>query len=347
MAMQVPGILLWSEPSVKEFLRLVGLAEEAGYSELWYTDIRFETDAYEFLALAAQQTKRMLLGPGVSDPYTRHPVMLAAAMATLDQVSEGRAQVGIGSGSQLDRLGMVQDRPVRALREAIEILRALLGGEPVEYEGEIFKAKRGKLNFPPVRPSIPIFVASHSRQVLKLCGRIADGVLLANLGRRDAVENALEHLHEGEREAGRPEGSVSVHLRLEACISDDEKSALDAMRGRLAARLTNSYPKWEYLEELGIEATQQLKDAAAARNAGAVAAQLSDENVRSSTLAGSVQQVTAHLASVLTPGISKVTIRPLTYAEQPLDLTITKFIDEVWPGVERSLATEATGKQLR
>jgi 5,10-methylenetetrahydromethanopterin reductase len=325
-----------------EFLRLVALSEDAGYSELWYTDIRFETDAYEFLALAAQNTKRLLLGPGVSDPYTRHPVMLASAIATLDQLSHGRAQVGIGSGSQLDRLGMVQERPVRALREAIEILRVLLAGDAVDYEGEIFQARRGKLNFTLQRPSIPIFVASHSRQTLTLCGRIADGVLLANLGRREAVENALAHLHEGEREAGRPEGSVAVHLRLEACISDDEKSALDAMRGRLATRLTNSYPKWEYLDELGIEATQELKDAAATRNVAAVTAQLTDENVRSSTLAGSVEQVTAHLASVLTPGITKVTIRPLTYAAQPLDVTITKFIDEVWPAVERSLAAQAS-----
>ncbi len=347
MAMETPGILLWSEPSVTEFLRLVNLAEESGYSELWYTDIRFETDAYEFLALAAQSTKHILLGPGVSDPYTRHPLMLASAMATLDQVSHGRAQVGLGSGSQLDRLGMVQDRPVRALREAVEILRALLGGGPVDYEGEIFKAKRGKLNFPLARPSVPIFVASHSRQVLKLCGRIADGVLLANLGRREAVENALEHLHEGEREAGRAEGSVAVHLRLEACISDDEKSALDAMRGRLATRLTNTYPKWEYLDELGIEATQPMKDAAATRNVDAVASALSDENVRSSTLAGSVEQVTAHLASVLTPDITKVTIRPLTYVGQPLDSTVTKFIDEVWPAVERSIASEASSKQIR
>lgn len=341
MPMQAPGILLWSEPSVKEFLRLTALVEAAGYSELWYTDIRFETDAYEFLALAAQQTKRLLLGPGVSDPYTRHPVMLASAMATLDQISGGRAQVGLGSGSQLDRLGMVQERPVRALREAVEILRQLFAGDAVDYEGEVFKARRGKLNFPLTRASIPIFVASHSRQVLTLCGRIADGILLANLGTHDAVANALNNVHEGEREAGRPEGSVAVHLRLEACISDDEESALDAMRTRLATRLTNTYPKWEYLDELGIETTQGLKDAAAARDVAAVTAQLSDEDVRSSTLAGSVEQVTAHLASVLTPDIAKVTIRPLTYAGQPLDVTITKFIDEVWPAVERTLAAQA------
>jgi 5,10-methylenetetrahydromethanopterin reductase len=342
--MQAPGILLWSEPSSKEFLRLASLAEELGYSELWYTDIRFETDAYVNLALAAERTKHVLLGPGVSDPYTRHPVMLAAAMATLDQVSDGRAVVGLGIGSQLQRLGMVQDRPVRALREAIEILRALFAGEAVSYEGEIFKASGGSLNFKPVQASIPIFVASHSTQTLKLSGKIADGVLLANMGRREAIESAISRLQEGEQEANRVPGSVAIHLRLEACISDDEHSALDAMRGRLATRLVNTYPRWDHLEELGIEATQDLKDAAAEKDAKGVAGRLSDADVRSSTLAGSVAQVAEHLASIITPEIDKITIRPLTFAGQPIDVTITRFIRDVWPAVESALASKAAAK---
>lgn len=342
--MVAPGILLWSEPSTKEFLRLVALAEEAGYSELWYTDIRLETDAYVNLGLAAHQTKRLLLGPGVSDPYSRHPVLLAASMATLDQVSGGRAQLGLGTGSALDKIGLVQDRPVRALREAIEIIRLLLSGEAGKYDGEIFRVSTGKLNFTPVRPSIPIFVASHSRQTLKLSGKIADGVLLANMGRREAIDSAIAIIHEGELEANKQSGSAAVHLRLEACISDDERSALDAMRGRLATRLTNTYPKWDHLEELGIEATQGLKDAAAAKDSAAVAAQLSDDDVRSSTLAGSVEQVTAHLLSLMAPGITKVTIRPLTFKGQPLESVITKFIGDVWPAVEASLTSRAAAQ---
>ena len=336
--MQTPGILLWSEPSTKELLRLVALAEEAGYSELWYTDIRFETEAYMSLALAARQTERLLLGPGVSDPYTRHPILIAAAIATLDQISGGRAQLGLGTGSSLANIGLVQDRPVRALREAIELIRMVLAGGPVKYEGEIYRVISGKLNFTPVRTAIPIFVASHSRQTLKLSGRIADGVLLANMGRREAIENATAIIREGEQEAGRPAGSVAVHLRLEACISEDERSALDAMRGRLATRLVNTYPKWEHLDELGIERTQALQDAAAARDTAALSAQLSDADVRSSTLAGSVEQVTAHLRSVVNPDITKVTIRPLTFKGQPIDYTITRFIADVWPAVEASAA---------
>jgi 5,10-methylenetetrahydromethanopterin reductase len=342
--MVAPGILLWSEPSTKEFLRLVALAEEAGYSELWYTDIRLETDAYVNLGLAAHQTKRLLLGPGVSDPYSRHPVLLAASMATLDQVSDGRAQVGIGTGSALDKIGLVQDRPVRALREAIEIIRLLLSGQAAQYQGEIFRVSTGKLNFTPVRPTIPIFIASHSRQTLKLSGKIADGVLLANMGRREAIDNAITIIHEGEQDGERPAGSTAIHLRLEACISDDERSALDAMRARLATRLVNTYPRWDHLEELGIEATQGLKDAAGARDSAAVGAQLSDADVRSSTLAGSVEQVTAHLLSLMAPEITKVTIRPLTFKGQALDSVITKFIGDVWPAVEALLTPQAAAQ---
>lgn len=338
-ALGAPGILLWSDPSTDEFLRLVTLAEEIGYSELWYTDIRFETDAYVNLALAAQRTRRIKLGPGVSDPYTRHPVLIATAMATLDQVSDGRVQVGLGTGSSLASIGLVQDRPVRALREAIELIRLVHSGEPVQYEGEIFKVTAGKLNFKPARPAIPIFVASHSRQVLKLSGRMADGVLLANMGRREAVDNAIAIIRQGEAEAGREQGSVAIHLRLEACISEDEQGALNAVRRRLATRMTNTFPRWDYLEELGIEKTQALQDAAAARKPEAVAGQLSDADVRSSTLAGSVEQVTGHLSLLMNPAVTKVTIRPLSFAGQELSSTIVQFINDVWPAVRESAHT--------
>jgi alkanesulfonate monooxygenase SsuD/methylene tetrahydromethanopterin reductase-like flavin-dependent oxidoreductase (luciferase family) len=169
--------------------------------------------------------------------------------------------------------------------------------------------------------------------VLTLCGRLADGVLLANMGRLEAVQGATATIREGEQEAGRAPGSVAVHLRLETCISEDEESALNAMRRRLATRLTNTYPKWEHLEELGIEATDAMRAAAAERKPEAVASLLSDADVRTSTLAGSVEQVAAQLASLMTPAITKVTIRPLTFPGQDLDSVITRFIKDVWPAV--------------
>src|SRR5262249_40428485 len=88
----------------------------------WYTDIHFQRDCYMGLSLAAQHTRRLLLGPRVSEPYSRHPAQIASAIATLDDLSGGRAQLGLGIGtdSGVGQFGIAHERPVRALRESIE-----------------------------------------------------------------------------------------------------------------------------------------------------------------------------------------------------------------------------------
>jgi 5,10-methylenetetrahydromethanopterin reductase len=225
---------------------------------------------------------------------------------------------------------------VRALREAIELLRMMLTGQKVNFDGELIHLNGAGLGFTPVRSRIPIFIATHSPQVLKLSGALADGILLANMANRSAVSHATSILRESERENGREPGSVAVHLRLETCISDNEARALDVLRDRFAVRLVNSYPRWDYLEDLGIKPSQEMRDAAAAKRREGVAAQLSDDDVRASTLVGSAAHVAEQLLNVLTPEVNKVTIRPLD-AGEGLENTISSFINKVWPSVEASL----------
>lgn len=230
---------------------------------------------------------------------------------------------------------------MRALREAIELIRAMLTGERVNYVGSLFQLQNAGLGFEPVRATVPIFIATHSPQVLRLSGRLADGVLLGNMGRREAIVNAIRILREAEASAGRPPGTVSVHLRLETCISDDGEAALDAVRRRFAVRLINSYPRWRYLDELGIEPTAELKAAAETKDHAAVAAQLSADDVRASTLAGSVQEVAQHLVSILTPEVDRVTIRPLAAGGEHLSQTVTRFVKDVWPRVTAAVRAGA------
>lgn len=340
--MDAPGLLLWSDLPSAILIELVELADALGYSELWYTDVRFVYDCYVGLALAAKHSQRMSIGPGVSDPYSRHPALIAMAMATLDEMSGGRVQIGLGTGAGgLAQMGIAQEKPVRALREAIELIRAMLTGATVNYAGTMFQLQNAGLGFKPVRAAIPIFIATHSPQVLGLSGRLADGVLLGNMGRRDAVANATRILREAEVRAGRPAGAVSAHLRLETCISDESKAALDAVRRRFAVRLVNSYPRWDYLDELGIAPTAELRAAAEAKDHAAVVARLSADDVRASTLAGSVEEVAKHLASILTPEVNKVTIRPLAAKGEHLSQTVTRFIKDVWPRVTAAVEAGA------
>lgn len=338
--MSQPGLLLWaSESTTAEFLGLARLAEECGYSELWYTDSRFDRDAYVGLAMAARHTNKLLIGPGVSDPYSRHPAMIAMAMATLDEIAEGRMQIGLGLGiSGLSEMGIKQERPVRALREAIEMIRLLISGDRVEYHGQIYELTGARLGFAPVRKAIPIFVATHGRTVLKLCGEIADGVLLANMGRREAIEEAIALIRAGEAASGRPSGTVAIHLRMETCITDDDDEALPVARRRLAVRLIRTYPHWEYLGRLGIFPTDTMAKAAARADASGVERELSDSDVRATALAGSVGRIVAQLRGLITPDIRTVTIRPMGSDKDDVARIMLRFRNEVWPHVYATAA---------
>jgi 5,10-methylenetetrahydromethanopterin reductase len=328
------GVMLPDELPPAQFIALVERAEALGYAELWLTDQRFWRDCYMGLALAARHSERLLLGPGVNDPFTRHPATIAMAIATLDELSNGRAQLGLGvGGSGIREMRLPKERPVRALQEAIELIQAMLSGERVHFSGEIFHLDGGRLGFAPVSPHIPIFVATHSPQVLRLCGRLADGVLLGNVAQREGLEEAILLVRDGERAAGRDAGSAVIDLRLEACIAEDEDAAMVAMKRRFAARLLATFPHWEYLERLRIEISPELRTGAETGNQEAVIAQLTDVAVRASALVGSAQRVNEQLRPLLALDVGRLTIRPHPCAGQDLDATMAAFAEHVWPAV--------------
>jgi 5,10-methylenetetrahydromethanopterin reductase len=327
-----PGIMLPDELPPDEFVALVELAEALRYSELWLTDQRFWRDCYMGLALAARHSTHLLLGPGVNDPFTRHPATIAMAIATLDELSHGRAQLGLGvGGSGIREMRLSKERPVRALQEAMALIRAMLSGETVHYSGELFHLDGGRLGFTPVSTTIPIYVATHSPQVLRLCGRQADGVLLGNVANGTGLAGAVWIVREAERAAGRRPGSVLIDLRLEACISDDEAAAIATMRRRFAVRLSATFPNWTYLERLGIDATPGLRAAAEAKSLEAIMANLSDEAVKATALVGSAERVTEQLRSLLTEDVTRVTIRPYPSQGQDFGSTMVAFAERVWP----------------
>jgi 5,10-methylenetetrahydromethanopterin reductase len=332
--------MLSDELTPGELIELVELAEAVGYGELWYTDQRFWRDCYAGLTLAAQHSRHLRLGPGVNDPRTRHPATIAMSIATLDELSAGRALLGLGvGGSGIAEMRLPRQRPVRALREAIELIRAMLAGETVRFEGEIFQLDGGKLGFRPPSAVIPIYVASHSPQVLRLTGQVADGVLLGNMARREAVEEAAAIVREGERSADRPPGTVAIELRLEACIGDDERAALAAMKRRFAVRLVATYPRWAYLDSLGVRPSDDLRRAAQTQATEAVADLLSDADVRATALVGSPEDAAHQLRSLMTPEVAGVTIRPYTCVGQGFDATIRAFAERVWPSVVGAIRT--------
>lgn len=326
--------MLSSELAPGELKSLSQLAEEVGYGEIWYTDQRFWRDCYTGLALIAGCTERVRIGPGVNDPFTRHPALIAMAIATLDEISGGRAQLGIGvGGSGIAEMHLPKMRPVLALREAMELINLMLQGGKVDYTGEIFQLNGGSLGFTPVRPHIPIHVATHGPQVLKLSGRMADGVLLGNMGTREAVDRATGIVRTGEQIASRPDGSVRINLRLEAIISQHREEAFGVMKKRVAHRLIASYPNWDFLGDQKQRLDPGLPAAASGRDIDTVQRLLTEADIQSNALVGDPDDVARQLGNLMSPEVDAVTIRPYGNSQQGQEVTVRLFAEHVWPSV--------------
>src|SRR5437588_12072528 len=131
------SLLLNAEYEPSELIQLGRLAEELGYSHLWYTDIRLFRECFIGLAALAGNTSRIALGPGVTDPYSRHPAVTAATMATLDELTHGRAVLGLGlGGPSFTELGITGSNPLTAMGQALDGIRRLWGCYGVTVQGK-------------------------------------------------------------------------------------------------------------------------------------------------------------------------------------------------------------------
>jgi len=207
--------------TVAEAVELAKACEQVGFDRLGISDVVFWQDCFVLQSAIALATDRIGLGAMVTNPYTRHPAVLAGMIASLQEISAGRMFLGIGVGAGLEDLDLDYPRPVTALRESIRIIRDLLSGGSVDVDGEMFSTLGAKLDRPPSQP-VPIAIGTRSRQVMQLAGELADTALV---GARHFTEELASTyrgwLAEGASRIGRDPRSVEVAPRLTLCISND------------------------------------------------------------------------------------------------------------------------------
>jgi 5,10-methylenetetrahydromethanopterin reductase len=337
----VLSVLLNAEYSTAKLVELACLSEDLGYRCLWYTDLRFAADCFVGLAAVGAATGRIRLGPGVVDPYSRHPSAIASAIATLDEMTGGRAVLGLGVGGQgLRQLGLEQRLPVAAMREAVAMIRGLLGGGEYAAQGKVVSLGAAKLSIRPVQPRVPIYFATHGAQVTRLAGEVADGVLIANTLNPAAFGFYLDQLDAGMVKVNRPPGVVDVGLRVEACIADDDEAAFAVMRRRVASRVLAQYPHWEYLESVGLRLPEAFAEIARRQGGGRAeveaAALMPREIVESMVLAGNAARCAEQLARGFGPRITHLTVRPHAVPGQDVADVIRAFARDVVPRVRRA-----------
>ncbi|MEN9505471.1 MAG: hypothetical protein RI958_1397 [Actinomycetota bacterium] len=204
----------------REVVELARLAEQAGFDRLGVSDVILWPDCFMLLGLVAQATSRIGLGSMVTNPYSRHPAVLAGQMATLQDISDGRAFLGIGVGAGLEAIGSTYPRPVAHLREAVTVIRRLLAGEEVSFDGETVTLDRAAMvGF--TQP-VPISIGSRSPQVMRLAGELADIALVGGRFLSPTIAGQYRTwLAEGAARVGRDASTVEVAPRLTLCVSSD------------------------------------------------------------------------------------------------------------------------------
>jgi 5,10-methylenetetrahydromethanopterin reductase len=155
------------------------LAEAGGVDVLSVYHDLLDQPAIGPLLLMARVTERIRLGPVALNPFTLHPYEIAGQVAVLDSVSGGRAFLGLAKGAWLDRLGLVEEHPLAALREAVAIVEALLAGDDVGFAGERFTLAPGtKLSYALERTSVPLLIGTWGPATMRWAGTVASEVKL-------------------------------------------------------------------------------------------------------------------------------------------------------------------------
>lgn len=203
-------------------------AEDAGFGAVFAAHHYNNRDQFMALSSMAQATESLRVGPGIANPYETHPVTLASRVATLDEISDGRAIFGVGPGdaSTLKNLGYDHDRPLRRVLETFEVARRLWRGERVDHDGT-FEAHDAGLNYEV--GDVPVYVGAQGPHMTRMGAKRADGVLYNGAHPRDLAW-AAEQVQKGVDAGDGDRSEVDLAAYASVSVAEDEAVARDAAR---------------------------------------------------------------------------------------------------------------------
>lgn len=229
------SIRLNNDLTVGEYVALAEAAEAAGFDQFWVSHDLFLRSSPVLLSAVVHATKRIEIGTCILNPYTINPSEMAMMAATLDELSGNRFNLGLAAGAAefLEWVGIRRAKPLAAVRESVQVVRALLSGRAAPYEGDFLEWSRDAyLRFQAPRIT-PIYIGAMGPRMLRLAGEIADGVLplLFPPEHYFTVRPLIE-------EGLRTRQPAPVELDLAACIwvslSDDPVAARRALAEKIA-----------------------------------------------------------------------------------------------------------------
>lgn len=214
----------------RESVEAAVLAEQRGFGCVWKGESN-SRDPMVLLSAMAARTSRIGVGTAIYHIFGRTPVSLAIQAATLNDLSGGRLILGLGVANPTIAgwHGEEFDRPLRRMREYVDVLRAAYAGEKVSYSGEYFSCSGFKLAFDPSPHPLRVWLAALKPMMSRLAGKSSDGIVL-NMANPPMIGEILENFREGAREAGRDPGSLDVVAKVRVSLNEDEEKARVALK---------------------------------------------------------------------------------------------------------------------
>jgi 5,10-methylenetetrahydromethanopterin reductase len=284
-------------------IKFVQFSEKLGIDMVWVADENFFRDAYVLLTMIALNTSKTRIGIGCTNPYSRHPVMTAVAAATLNDVSSGRFVLTLGSGSNYDLLNhlLVDGRHhVGVCKDALKVMRPLLNGMTVTYEGKYLKVLNARLGFAPQHPT-PIYLGCRGPQMLRLAGNLTDGAFLNGVP-LEYMPFALGYIREGMRRAGKNLEDFVIINETGFAVSDNPDEARELVKQTMIYYFLST-PSY-VLEKVGLDEKDLEPLMKAFPDMNKVGSLITDDMIDKFSVAGSPKECVNRMRAYVGAGVN-------------------------------------------
>jgi 5,10-methylenetetrahydromethanopterin reductase len=298
--------------SIHEMIELAQLADEIGMESIWMSDhLCFRDSLTTSMALLAS-TKGIKVAPAPMSPYSRAPIISAMSIATMEEFAPGRvvASPGTGNAAALKEAGIESPRPLKTMREYVEILRRFLSGETLNFKGEVFQVNGAKMGFVPSAP-IKMYLTAVRPRMLQLGGEIGDGVLLSAGCAPGYIGQCVAEIKKGVDKAGGSLADRDVAGFVTASVADNPREAMAANKLFLAYIFRNAHHADNIRLGGGKVDQEGLAAAVAKRDWEAAKKFISDDVVHAHSVAGTAAECRRQLESFIEGGLKLPIVLPM------------------------------------
>ena len=298
--------------SIHKMIELARLADEIGMESIWMSDhLCFRDSLTTAMALLAS-TRNIKVAPAPMSPYSRSVIISAMSIATLDEFAPGRviASPGTGNAAALKEAGIESPHPLQIMREYVEVLRRLLRGETVQYQGKMIHMNGAKMGFVP-EAAIPMYITAVRSRMLQLAGEIGEGVLLSAGCAPGYIQKCLSDIGRGAEKGGKDLHDVDVAGFVTASVADDPREAIEANKMFLAYIFRNTHHA-ENIRLGGAKVDQEaVATAVAKRDWETAKKHISDEVVFAHSVAGTPAECRRQIERFTQGGLTLPIVLPM------------------------------------